>query len=399
MNKQSSRTIKQRFLGLLRLNNTPKEIALGVAIGVFIAILPVYGLHTVLVVIFALLVRRANRIAILAGTNISLPPTLPFITWAGYSLGRLIAGKGYPALSWSVFKGFSYKSIFRFYFPLFIGSFVLGIICAVIFYFFTLWFINRRRRRHLPVRRESGNSVKKTAIFLAAVLTLITCSFLSAQTAVSPDYTGEKIVYEISPLGVAEYQDLGMVEFRGDKASLVIFKTRVLGFDDREKIYSVPRTFLPIRVERDITMWLGKEYIFEEYDQKNFSLVIEKFSGGKKVNEYKFKKDGPINNAVTLPFYLRNVAELDIGWSFIARFPDKFEVKLVSIEEIEVPAGKFKAYYFTSTPRKFEIWISKDGSRVPLRIKGLGGLGYTLSMKKRISGKEQAVVGYPGRQR
>lgn len=128
----------------------PWEIALGVAIGVFIAILPLYGFHTLLVVIFALLIPHANKIAILVGTNISLPPTLPFITWAGYSIGRLLLGDKYPAMSWQMFKNFSRRSIFDFYYPLFVGSVILGLGCALIFYFVTLFFLKWKRRNKKP---------------------------------------------------------------------------------------------------------------------------------------------------------------------------------------------------------------------------------------------------------
>ncbi len=86
-----------------------------------------------------------------------------------------------------------------------------------------------------------------------------------------------------------------------------------------------------------------------------------------------------------MPFYLRTIPELEPGWSLEARFPEKFRVTLTGSENIEVPAGKFKAYHFTSTPYKFDIWISQDKLRIPLRIKGAGGLGYTLSMKKHSS--------------
>ncbi|MDD5060180.1 MAG: DUF2062 domain-containing protein, partial [Candidatus Omnitrophica bacterium] len=75
--------LKEKILKLLKFNNTPQEIALGVGIGAFIAIMPVYGLHTVLVIIAALLIPRVNKIALLIGTNVSLPPTVPFITWIG----------------------------------------------------------------------------------------------------------------------------------------------------------------------------------------------------------------------------------------------------------------------------------------------------------------------------
>jgi len=143
---------KETLRRLVRLNNTPREISLGVAIGVFIAITPLYGFHTIMVIIAAILVRRANKIAILAGTNISIPPTFPFITWTGYEIGRLILRGDYPDLNWAYFKQFSIKRIQEFYYPLFIGSLILGLILAVVFYFITLSVILgwKRRRRLRP---------------------------------------------------------------------------------------------------------------------------------------------------------------------------------------------------------------------------------------------------------
>jgi uncharacterized protein (DUF2062 family) len=138
--------LKEKILSLLKVHNTPAEIALGVAIGVFISILPLYGLHTIMVVTAAFLIRRANIIAMLVGTNISLPPTVPLITWAGYNIGRLLLGKKYPYISCYSFKGFSYKGILNFYYPLLLGSLILAAICAVVFYFLTLNFMNRRRK-------------------------------------------------------------------------------------------------------------------------------------------------------------------------------------------------------------------------------------------------------------
>jgi len=138
---------KKLLVKLLRLNNTPPEIALGTAIGVFIAILPVYGLHTVLVVVAAILVRRANKIAILAGTNISLPPTLPFITWAGYEIGRFILTNNYPPLTLLDFKKLTFQKVASLYLPLFLGSIILGLICAVIVYFITFRVVKRLQSR------------------------------------------------------------------------------------------------------------------------------------------------------------------------------------------------------------------------------------------------------------
>jgi uncharacterized protein (TIGR03546 family) len=148
---------KDKIISLLKRNNTPREIALGVAIGVFIGISPLYGLHTALVIICALIIPRVNKLAILIGTNISIPPTLPFITWLAYNLGRMILDKEYPPLSWSMFSQVSrqgigglWKSIVDIYYPLFVGSMVLGTLCAATAYLLTLMIVRRIKREHVP---------------------------------------------------------------------------------------------------------------------------------------------------------------------------------------------------------------------------------------------------------
>jgi uncharacterized protein (DUF3820 family) len=196
------------------------------------------------------------------------------------------------------------------------------------------------------------------------------------------DYTGESILYNISPLGRSEYNDLGTVDRNGIKAKVVTFKTKVLFVEDTEKIYSDPETLLPYRIERNISKLLGKEFITEEYDQEGFKVVIKKFKGSKLVNEKVVKADGPIHNAVLLACSLRRDPNLEIGWQFTARVPDEFKLKLVSIDEITVPAGKFQAYHIKSIPDKFEVWISKNKPRVPVKIQGKGVLDYVLVMKK-----------------
>ena len=220
---------------------------------------------------------------------------------------------------------------------------------------------------------------KPRAVFFAIAFCLI-LSYVTVMHAF--EYLGEKIDYVISPFGIAEYNDEGLTELNGKNVRLISFRSRLTGFDDLEKIYSDPKTLLPLRVERFVTILLGKEYLIEEYAPEKNTLVITKFINNKKVKEYNFKAGGPIHNAITLPFYLRTLSNLTVGWSFTARFPEQFKITLTSIDEIRVPAGKFTAYHFTSTPKKFEIWISKDEYRIPVKIKGLGGYSYTMLMKK-----------------
>ncbi len=216
-------------------------------------------------------------------------------------------------------------------------------------------------------------SAAVSAIFLNNVL-------LYGQTE-SHDYTGESILYLVSPIGRSEYKDLGEVDFNGIKARAVMFKTKVIFFEDTEKIYCDLEGLLPYRIERTISKLWGKEYIIEEYDQKEFTVVIRKFKGVKLVNEQTIKANGPIHNAVLLASYLRRNPDLAIGWQFTARVPNELKLELVSIDEITVPAGKFQAYHLKSIPEKFEIWVSKNSPRVPVKIQGNGKPAYALVMK------------------
>lgn len=205
----------------------------------------------------------------------------------------------------------------------------------------------------------------------------------------SSAYAQGKAVYLISPVGRSEYEDKGSVDFKGKQLNLVVFTTKAGTFTDTEKIYSDPKTMLPIWVERDVTMWPMKQYLTEDYDQEKFTLVIKKYSGGKEVDKYTFDEDGPIRNAITLPFNITNLGILDPGKTLTVRVPPgEFVVKLDSTELVEVPAGKFKTYHFTSIPNKFEIWVNKDEPHIPVKIKGLGGLGYTMVLKEYDLGKK-----------
>ncbi len=135
--------IKVLFRKLLKLNNTPEEIALGIAIGIFIGVTPLYGFHTAIVVLLAMLIPRTNKIAILAGSNISIPPTEPFISWAGYEIGKFILKGNYPAIHWSMLKNFTFKNITNILYPLFLGSIILGAITSIISYFLILMIIRK----------------------------------------------------------------------------------------------------------------------------------------------------------------------------------------------------------------------------------------------------------------
>ena len=221
----------------------------------------------------------------------------------------------------------------------------------------------------------------KTFSIFSILFFLIGCT-ARKESSLSSFQEGESIVYRIQPAGKSILQDRGLVELEGKVVRLIVFKTEVLGFSDTEKIYSDPETVLPVRVERDISMWLKKEKIIEEYDQEKYTLTVSKYHNNKKISEQKIEKDAPIHHAVLLFFMLRKENDFKAGWKFTVHLIDDFTLRFQKIETITVPAGSFSAYYFESTDNAFQVWMGVDSPRVPLKVKGLGKFGYTLDMKE-----------------
>lgn len=202
---------------------------------------------------------------------------------------------------------------------------------------------------------------------------------------IQSEYIGEKITYDIKLGGVnmgrAVFNYLEQTEIDGKSVNLMTFETSSLRFKDLEKIYSDPDNFLPLKVIREINGLNMKENIVEDYDQKKFILTINKLKKGKK-EETQIKKKSSIHNAILLPFYIRQIAELKVGWSFTAQLPTReFKITLVSMENIKISQGTFQAYHFASIPKKFDIWVTADKRKIPIKIKGSGNLGYVFIMR------------------
>jgi uncharacterized protein (DUF2062 family) len=77
-----------------RLPDTPHRIALGFACGVFSSFTPFFGLHFILAVVIARIL-RSNIMAALIGTAVGNPLTFPLIAPMALGLGRRILGYGH----------------------------------------------------------------------------------------------------------------------------------------------------------------------------------------------------------------------------------------------------------------------------------------------------------------
>ncbi len=82
------RFIKYR---VLHTDDSPERIARGIAIGLFTAWLPFFGLHILLALLFAAIFRANKAMAVLF-IWVSNPLTAPFIYYPCYRVGRLFLG-------------------------------------------------------------------------------------------------------------------------------------------------------------------------------------------------------------------------------------------------------------------------------------------------------------------
>ncbi len=143
---------------LKRLNGSPHTIAIGFSIGVFASFSPFLGLHMILALIIAWLL-RASIVSTLVGTTLGNPLTYPFIWFGSYGIGNILLGRnndgpvdGDMEIG-SVFPGIADASsgVFQdLLLPLFVGGTILGGIVAAVCY----WFVARSIHAHQERRRN-----------------------------------------------------------------------------------------------------------------------------------------------------------------------------------------------------------------------------------------------------
>lgn len=141
------RLLRYHWLKFRRLQDDPRKIAGGMALGVFIAITPTIPFHMVGALALAALLRVSPVTAFL-GIQICNPLTIPAIYLAAYKVGQFLLYRGKPL----VFpETFSFKAwmdvLWQGGVALQVGGVLLAIPPAIISYFVTLWMVQRYRRR------------------------------------------------------------------------------------------------------------------------------------------------------------------------------------------------------------------------------------------------------------
>lgn len=170
----SWRRFRERVTAVFHLDEEPSRLAMGMAVGVFIGVTPLYGLHTLLALVVAFLF-RLNKAATITGTWLNLPWFAPFVYGFSLKLGEAILSGNLHLSRMSVTElaevasaylwanpydhaGYFWQLLWDMLFvaskPLFVGTTVVGLVLAALTYIVTLEAVREVRHfhhvQHLP---------------------------------------------------------------------------------------------------------------------------------------------------------------------------------------------------------------------------------------------------------
>lgn len=127
-----------------RLQGDPHYVAMGMAIGVFVAVTPTIPFHTIIAIALAF-VLRGSKPAAAIGVWLSNPVTIPFFYYGSYKIGALLMQMDLPdqmpteSITDLLDLGFDVTL------AMMLGGCVLGILPAVVAYLLTLRLVRRLR--------------------------------------------------------------------------------------------------------------------------------------------------------------------------------------------------------------------------------------------------------------
>ncbi len=141
------RVLRYHWLKFRRLQEDPRKIAGGMALGIFIGITPTIPFHTVAVLSLAALL-RVSPVTAFIGIQIGNPLTIPAIYLAAYKVGQFLLYRGKPLVFPETFSFEAWLNVlWQGGVALQVGGVVLAIAPAIVAYFVTLWIVQRYRWR------------------------------------------------------------------------------------------------------------------------------------------------------------------------------------------------------------------------------------------------------------
>jgi uncharacterized protein (DUF2062 family) len=156
MKARFKRSVAKIYRRFLKLRGDPHAIAMGLALGVFVGMSPLMGLHSVIAITVAA-VFKWSKVAAILGVFVTNPLTAPVIYPLTYTLGAAVLGNPINlAASGGLNLGDLFHSSPQVLTNLFVGGGIVGLAGGAISYFVANRAIRRyRRRRRLRAEGEA----------------------------------------------------------------------------------------------------------------------------------------------------------------------------------------------------------------------------------------------------
>ena len=144
---------------LLHADDPPHRVALGMAVGMFVAFTPTVGIQMVIAGFLSWLL-RANKAVSMAAVWISNPATLVPIYWYGYRIGCAVLaldpiGRAWwaelatPPTAWWPAVSFYWSRLLEVAVPLWLGGAIVGLVCGYASYSIVYQAVRLYRLRRL----------------------------------------------------------------------------------------------------------------------------------------------------------------------------------------------------------------------------------------------------------
>lgn len=146
--------LRALYLKIKSLKGDPHYVAMGMAVGVFVAVTPTIPFHTVIALVLAFAL-KASKPAAVIGVWFSNPITIPPLYYGSYKLGMLLLGrKIVPDPDMHTLQEML-KHGLDITFAMILGGALLGILPAIGAYFLTRHFFRKLRARRARRHKES----------------------------------------------------------------------------------------------------------------------------------------------------------------------------------------------------------------------------------------------------
>jgi uncharacterized protein (DUF2062 family) len=142
-------SIQKTYARFLKIRGTPREIALGTALGLFVAMSPTMGFQMAIAIPIAALFKW-NKLAAATAVWVSNPITAPFIYGPTYFVGAKLSGMSLglnaaDAASGSTMLAFAEKAP-KIFGAMTLGGVILGLPLAVIGYYFAFFAVQKYQK-------------------------------------------------------------------------------------------------------------------------------------------------------------------------------------------------------------------------------------------------------------